>query len=72
LEENFATATDGHSRYLDFRVTGSLTRPQTDLFQRIIGDKERFLKKLLRSDRKEKRRERIPSEPAQVTSPSDG
>jgi len=72
LEENFATATDGHSRYLDFRVTGSLMRPQTDLFQRIIGDKERFLKKLLRSDRKEKRRERIPSEPAQVTSPSDG
>ena len=72
LEENFATATDGRSRYLDFRVTGSLMRPQTDLFQRIIGDKEKFLKKLLRSDRKEKRRERIPSEPEQVTSPSDG
>jgi hypothetical protein len=72
LEENFATATDGRSRYLDFRVTGSLMRPQTDLFQRIIGDKEKFLKKLLRSDRKEKRRERAPSEPEQVNSPSDG
>jgi hypothetical protein len=72
LEENFATATDGRSRYLDFRVTGSLMRPQTDLFQRIIGDKEKFWKKLLRSDRKEKRRERVPSEPEQVSSPSDG
>lgn len=72
LEENFATATDGRSRYLDFRVTGSLTRPQTDLFQRIIGDKEKFLKKLLRSDRKEKRRERVPSEPEEINSPSDG
>jgi len=28
-------------------------RPQTDLFERIIGDKEKLLKKLLRSDRKE-------------------
>ena len=71
LEENFATATDGRSRYLDFRVTGSLMRPQTDLFQRIIGDKEKFLKKILRSDRKEKRREHVPSEPQQVNSPSD-
>ena len=71
LEENFATATDGRSRYLDFRVTGSLTRPQTDLFQRIIGDKEKFWKKLLRSDRKEKRRERVPAEPEQVNPPSD-
>jgi hypothetical protein len=71
LEENFATATDGRSRYLDFRVTGSLMRPQTDLFQRIIGDKEKFLKKILRSDRKGKRREHVPSEPQQVNSPSD-
>jgi len=47
-------------------------RPQTDLFQRIIGDKEKFLKKILRSDRKEKRRERVPSEPEQLSSPSDG
>jgi len=72
LEENFATATDGRSRYLDFKVTGSLMRPQTDLFQRIIGNKEKFLKKILRSDRKEKRRERVPSEPEQLSSPSDG
>ena len=70
LEENFVTAKDGGSRYLDFRVTGSLMRPQTDLFERIIGDKEKLLKKLLRSDRKEKRHERGESE--QVGSPSDG
>jgi hypothetical protein len=72
LEENFVTAKDGRSRYLDFRVTGSLMRPQTDLFERIIGDKERFLKKLLRGDRKDKRRERVPSESEQIGSPSDG
>jgi hypothetical protein len=72
LEENFTTATDGRSRCLDFRVTGSLMRPQTDLFQRIIGDQQKFLKKLLRSDRKEKRREPVRSEPEGVNSPSDG
>jgi hypothetical protein len=72
LEENFVIAKDGRSRYLDFRVTGSLMRPQTDLFERIIGDKERFLKKLLRGDRKDKRRERVPSESEQIGSPSDG
>jgi hypothetical protein len=72
LEENFVTAKDGRSRYLDFRVTGSLMRPQTDLFERIIGDKERFLKKLLRGDRKDKRRERVPSESEQIGAPSDG
>lgn len=71
LEENFVTAKDGRSRCLDFRVTGSLTRPQTDLFDRIIGDKEKFLKKLLRSDHKDKRGERVPSEP-EIGSRSDG
>jgi len=72
LEENFVTAKDGRSRYLDFRVTGSLMRPQTDLFDRMIGDKEKFLKKLLRTDRRDKRRESVPSEPEQAGSPSDG
>src|SRR6202022_2581703 len=38
LEENFVTAKDGGSRDLDFRVTGSLMRPKTDLLDRIIGD----------------------------------
>jgi hypothetical protein len=68
LEENFVTAKDGRSRCLEFQVTGSLMRPQTDLFDRIIGNKEKFLKKLLRKD---KRHERAPSESDQIASPSD-
>jgi hypothetical protein len=52
IEENFATANDGRSRYLDFRVTGSVFQPQSDLFDRIIGDKGKLLKKLLGIDRK--------------------
>jgi hypothetical protein len=58
IEENFATANDGRSRYLDFRVTGSVLLPQSDLFDRIIGDKGKLLKKILGIDRKEKRNER--------------
>jgi hypothetical protein len=57
LEENFAIAKDGRSRYLDFRVTGSLLLPQSDLFDRIIGDKAKLLKKILGIDRAEKRNE---------------
>jgi hypothetical protein len=72
LEENFVTAKDGRSRCLDFRVAGSLMRPQTDLFERIIGNKEKFFKKLLRSDRKDRRHEHAPSEPEQTGSPPDG
>jgi hypothetical protein len=71
LEENFVTAKDGRSRCLEFRVTGSLMRPQTDLIERIIGNKEKFFKKLLRSDRKEKRREHGPSESEQIGVPSE-
>jgi hypothetical protein len=52
IEENFATAKDGRSRYLDFRVTGSVFQPQSDLFDRIIGDKGKLFKKLLGIDRK--------------------
>ena len=52
IEENFATAKDGRSRYLDFRVTGSVFLPQSDLFDRIIGDKGKLFKKLLGIDRK--------------------
>jgi AsmA-like C-terminal region len=50
LEENFARSPDGQSRYLDFQVTGSVIKPQTDLFDRIIGDKMRFLRKIFRLD----------------------
>ena len=57
IEDNFATAKDGRSRYLDFRVTGSVFLPQSDLFDRIIGDKAKLLKKILGIDRAEKRNE---------------
>ena len=57
LEENFAIAKDGRSRYLDFRVSGSILLPQSDLFDRIIGDKGKLLKKILGIDRTEKRNE---------------
>jgi AsmA-like C-terminal region len=50
LEENFARSPDGQSRYLDFQVTGSVLKPQTDLFDRIIGDKMRLLRKIFRLD----------------------
>jgi hypothetical protein len=70
LEENFAKSKDGESRYLDFQITGSVLKPQTDLIERIIGDKGKLLKKLFRTDHKEKRHDRPESE--QVGSPSNG
>ena len=71
LEENFAKSKDGESRYLDFQVTGSVLKPQTDLFERIIGDKGKLLRKLFRGDHKEKRHDRIPGS-APVATPSSG
>ena len=62
IEENFSTAKDGRSRFLDFRVTGSLSLPQSDLFDRIIGDKGKLLKKILGVERKEKRDDRSPAD----------
>jgi hypothetical protein len=62
IEENFATSKDGRSRYLDFQITGSVLRPQTDLFERIIGDKGKLIKKILGIDRKEKRNEGSPAD----------
>ena len=70
LEENFAKSKDGESRYLDFQITGSVLKPQTDLIERIIGDKGKLLKKLFRTDHKEKRHDRPESE--QVGPPSNG
>ena len=72
LEENFAKSKDGESRYLDFQVTGSVLKPQTDLFERIIGDKDKLIKKLFRTDHKEKRHDRIPAGSDRVITPSDG
>jgi hypothetical protein len=72
LEENFAKSKDGESRYLDFQITGSVLKPQTDLVERIIGDKSKFFKKLFRTDHKEKRHDRIPPGSEQAGTPSDG
>jgi hypothetical protein len=54
LEDNFARSTDGEGSYLDFQITGSVLKPQTDLFERIIGEKGKLLRKLFRLDRREK------------------
>jgi AsmA-like C-terminal region len=71
LEENFAKSKDGESRYLDFQVTGSVLKPQTNLVERIIGEKGRLLKKLFHTDHKEKRRDRIPAGSDQAGTPSN-
>jgi hypothetical protein len=55
LKDNFVTAPDGQNHYLDFQVTGSIIKPRTNLFDRLIGDKNRLLKKVLRGNRKKKR-----------------
>jgi hypothetical protein len=46
-------------------------KPQTDLFERIIGDKSKLMKKLFRPDHKEKRRDRVPSGPERAGRPSN-
>ena len=51
LEDNFHPAMDGHSRYLDFQVSGSLLRPQSNLFEKIIGDRRKLWQRLLHSSR---------------------
>ncbi len=71
LEENFVTNADGRTRSLEFKVDGPATRPQTDLFDRIIGDKKRLLRKLMGSDRRERGREVPPRDEGGV-GPSAG
>jgi len=51
LEDNFQPATDGHSRYLDFHVSGSLLRPESNLFEKIIGDRRKLWQRLLHGSR---------------------
>ena len=51
LEDNFQPATDGHSRYLDFHVSGSLMRPESNLFEKIIGDRRKLWQRLLHGSR---------------------
>ena len=72
IEENFAISKDGRNRYLDFQVTGSVLRPQTDLFERIIGDKGKLIKKILGIDRKEKRNEASPADSSPSAKPANG
>jgi hypothetical protein len=51
LEDNFQPATDGHSHYLDFHVSGSLMRPESNLFEKIIGDRRKLWQRLLHGTR---------------------
>jgi hypothetical protein len=51
LEDNFQPATDGHGRYLDFHVSGSLMRPESNLFEKIIGDRRKLWQRLLHGSR---------------------
>ena len=51
LEDNFQPANDGHSRYLDFKVSGSLARPESNLFEKIIGDRRKLWQRLLHGSR---------------------
>jgi hypothetical protein len=51
LEDNFQPAADGHSRYLDFQVSGSLVRPESNLFEKIIGDRRKLWQRLLHGSR---------------------
>jgi hypothetical protein len=57
LEENFVTNPDNHTRFLDFGITGTLTHPQTNLLDRMIGDKRKLIRKLLRGDRRDRAQE---------------
>ena len=51
LEDNFQPDTDGHSRYLDFNVSGSVSRPESNLFEKIIGDRRKLWQRLLHGSR---------------------
>jgi len=62
LEENFQPASDEHSRFLDFQITGTLAKPQTDLFERLVGDRTKLFKRLLHGNRKDRHRDRSPNE----------
>jgi hypothetical protein len=51
LEDNFQLTSDGHGRYLDFHVSGSLVRPESNLFEKIIGDRRKLWQRLLHGSR---------------------
>jgi hypothetical protein len=60
LEENFVPNGDGHSRILNFKVVGPINHPQSDLLDRIIGNKKKLVRKLLGGERRDKPREALP------------
>jgi len=63
LEDNFVTNSADHSRSLDFSVTGPVAHPQTNLFDRIIGDKRKLFRKLLGAERRDRLRDATPKPP---------
>lgn len=70
LEDNFEKSLDGDGSYVNFQVTGSVSKPQTDLIDRIIGDRGKLLRKIFRLDRKEK--ESTPDGAQRFGTPSNG
>ena len=72
LEKNFVPAEDGSSRSLDFQVTGPILKPQTNLFERIIGDRRKLLKRFLRNEPRERPPVPEPSGSRSDYSPTNG
>ena len=51
LGDNFHPTGDGHGRYIDFQVSGSIVKPQSNLIDRIIGDRRKLWQRLLHGNR---------------------
>jgi hypothetical protein len=51
LGDNFHPTDDGHGRYIDFQVSGSIVKPQSNLIDRIIGDRRKLWQRLLHGNR---------------------
>lgn len=68
IEANFQPAPEPDLRYIDFAVTGTLSRPQTNLMERILGRKiEKEMGSLFQNifkTKKKKKDKREPREPA--------
>ncbi|MBV9674659.1 MAG: AsmA family protein [Verrucomicrobia bacterium] len=60
LEDNFVPLENGQ-RSLDFQVKGTVLRPQTNLFERIVGDRTRLLRRILRGGKRHEKQEPGPS-----------
>jgi type II secretion system protein N len=71
LEDNFVTDEDGRSRSLDFQVSGSLQKPETNLFERIIGDKRKLLQRLLHGNHSDRSKPQAVVNSSQSLSPPE-